>query len=173
MTIQTSLSPRLEAHIAAFQMMRQMAHGALRGDLKPEQTVYCTAPSRSHILWLAGHVATTLDGIALDFTGKRTLPEDYCSRFGMGSSPSANAGDYPSLAELTSAIDKVTDAIIDGLKQIPDSKLDEQLPESSPLSKVFPTKDALLHALIFHTGYHMGQVSLLRRAQGLPTGFGF
>jgi hypothetical protein len=53
-----------------------------------------------------------------------------------------------------------------------DSDLDTALPESPPVKELFSTLGALLGAAVFHAGYHTGQIALLRRAQGLPSGMG-
>ena len=46
------------------------------------------------------------------------------------------------------------------------------LPETHRFAKMIPTRGGVVSFTAMHTGYHLGQVSTLRRAQGLPSGMG-
>ncbi|MCA9413782.1 MAG: hypothetical protein KC944_21375 [Candidatus Omnitrophica bacterium] len=45
-------------------------------------------------------------------------------------------------------------------------------PEQACINEGFPTVGALLDTGPIHSGYHLGQISLLRKIQGLSAGFG-
>lgn len=166
------IDPQIANHIAAYQIMKQMALKGLEGKLEAQHVTHCAGNSASNILWLAGHLAASLDGIASNMLGAApVLPKSYEAKFGMGTKPSSNSADYPSLDELRRDLDAAATSVINALGCAPAGILEKPLPEGSPVSRIFPNVGVLLHAMVFHTGYHIGQISLLRSAQGLPTGF--
>jgi len=73
---------------------------------------------------------------------------------------------------VTEKVANIVGAVVARLGSMSDGDLDTALPVSSPVKELFPTLGALLGAAVFHAGYHTGQIALLRRAQGLPSGMG-
>lgn len=158
---------------ATLQLAGRMALRSLDGELTADQAAFCLPPSRSHILWLTGHLALSLDRMtALAIGGEMVVPESYMPLFGMGSQPQPDAAAYPSLAELKAALGKVLEAAASRILTLKDSDLARPLPETLPVARVFPTLGELLAGAVFHTSYHAGQIGLLRKAQGIPTGLG-
>ena len=122
----------------------------------------------NHPAWVVGHLthACQLLGGAVGLP--EWLPDDWDRRFGTGSVPVADAGLYETkddaLATLRDAQSRITRAV-EGLD---DARLDEPFPDES-YRDVFPTiRHALTQVLIGHTANHIGQVSVWRRAMGLP-----
>lgn len=157
----------------AIQMAARMAMTALGGSYEPQQLVFTIPPSASHILWLTGHIAWTIDRMTAAAIGAPfVLPDSYGPRFSIGSKPVADAAAYPALAELLDALSRATDAAVARIHNLAVSDLDRLLPKDLPPARIFPTLGALLTGGAYHTAYHTGQITMLRRAQGLPSGLG-
>ena len=122
----------------------------------------------NHPGWVVGHLthACQLLGGAMGLP--EWLPNDWAKRFGTGSVPVADAGLYgtknDALAMLRDAQVRITRAV----DQLDDSRLDEPFPDKS-YRVVFPAiRHALTQVLVGHTANHIGQLSVWRRAMGLP-----
>ena len=165
--------PIVRAKAEAIGAAQKMARVALIGRFEPEQLVFTIPPSRSHILWLTGHIATAADGLAALITGSaRVLPESYGSLFGRGSQPVADPAAYPPLEELLKALDQVFESAVNRALTLADDEMDRRLPEDAPVARIFPTVGDALTGIVLHTCYHSGQIAILRRAQGMPSGIG-
>lgn len=122
----------------------------------------------NHPAWIIGHLTFTCQLLGGVIGLPEWLPNDWAKRFGTGSVPAADASLYEAkdnaLAILGSAQTKITQAV----EQMNDSHLDEPFPDESYL-EVFPTiRHALTQVLVGHTANHIGQLSVWRRAMGLP-----
>jgi DinB superfamily len=122
----------------------------------------------NHPAWVIGHLtfACQLLGGAIGLP--EWLPDDWAKRFGTGSVPVADVSLYETkndaLAVLRDAQVRITHAV----DQIDDAQLDAPFPDES-YRVVFPTiRHALTQVLVGHTANHIGQVSVWRRAMGLP-----
>ena len=145
----------------------------LSDDLEVHHLMFQLAPSRSHILWNVGHLAYAFDRVVVPAIGLESqLDDSYVEKFGIGSQPVADVAAYPMLVELTEKIANIVGAVVARLGSMSDGDLETALSDSSPVKDLFPTLGALLGAAVFHAGYHTGQIALLRRAQGLPSGLG-
>jgi hypothetical protein len=154
----------------AKEMMFPTAFNGL--ELAPEQTVYQPGQATSHILWNAGHLVWAMDHELIpSLGGQSILPESYHELFRIGSKPSADASRYPGIEEIIANFKKVSNNAILLLNSMTDEELSKPVWEGALIKEVFPTLGALLDAQGFHTGYHIGQISLLRRIQGTPSGF--
>jgi uncharacterized damage-inducible protein DinB len=51
-----------------------------------------------------------------------------------------------------------------------DEELLEPFPADSTIARFSANPDEHLHNAVYHTAYHLGQISMLRKQQGLPTG---
>ena len=122
----------------------------------------------NHPVWVIGHLTFTCQLLGGVVGLPEWLPNDWAERFGTGSVPVDDATLYETkdnvLALLGDAQVKITQAV----EQMNDSRLDEPFPDESYLI-VFPTiRHALTQVLVGHTANHVGQVSVWRRAMGLP-----
>jgi hypothetical protein len=164
---------RLQAHIEAYSMLRQMFKAALSGEIDASARAFQAGESRSTIHWLVGHVTWAMDRVGRGPFGlKPELPAEYDSLFGMGTTPDPQAAGYPPLEKLMREFDASVEGLAEKIATLNDGDLDRPMPEDSPAKVRFPTLGALLHGTYFHTAYHLGQVSMLRCAKGLPSGFG-
>ncbi len=164
---------RLQAHIEAYSMLRQMFKAALTGEIDATARNFQTGKSRSTIHWLVGHLTWSMDRVGRGPFGlPPELPAEYDALFGMGATPDPKAEGYPALEKLMREFDACVEGLAENIATLRDEDLERPLPDNSPANVRFPTLGALLHGMVFHAGYHLGQVSMLRCAQGLPSGFG-
>ena len=168
-----SENPIVQSHIGGLETTKGLFHIMLKGEFSEENLTYQIAPSKSHILWLVGHIANSYDeGFNPPLGLKSEFPNNYKELFKMGAKPVNDASAYPTLKELIDAFDTATNATLEHLKTVTDEELKRPFPEDSEVAKFAANADILLHEATFHTAYHLGQVSMLRRAQNLETGTG-
>ena len=122
----------------------------------------------NHPAWVIGHLTHACQLLGGVIGLPLWLPDDWAGRFGTGSVPVADPSLYETkqsaLAMLGDAQARITQAI----EHLGDSRLDEPFPDESYL-QVFPTiRHALTQVLVGHTANHIGQLSVWRRAMGLP-----
>ena len=163
----------LQAHSQSLAGVPVLLKTVLSDDLEAHHLIFQLTPSRSHILWNVGHLAYAFDRVVVPAIGLESqLDDSYVEKFGIGSQPVADVAAYPVLEEVTEKVANIVGAVVARLGSMSDGDLDTALPDSSPVKELFPTLGALLGAAVFHAGYHTGQIALLRRAQGLPSGMG-
>jgi uncharacterized damage-inducible protein DinB len=123
----------------------------------------------THIGWQVGHLAVANYHLALvRIRGKQlqdneTIPENYFTLFGKGSTPESNAASYPTPDEICNVYDRVHDKIVDELSSLADETLDD------PVESPHPMFDTKLGALVWcaqHEFLHAGQIGMLRRLFG-------
>ena len=163
----------VQAHKQALVGVPGLLKIVLSDDLQSQHLMFQLAPSRSHIIWNVGHLAWSFDQVVSPALGLDSqLDETYVGMFGIGSQPVTDIATYPSLQELTGLVETIVGSAVTKLDSLSDTDLATLLPETSPVKDLFPTLGSLLGATVFHAGYHTGQIALLRRAQGLPSGMG-
>jgi len=123
-------------------------------------------PGVNHVLWQTGHLAHTEDWYAGLLAGSgTTLPERYASLFGYGST-SEGTDAYPSFDEVKAQLATARERVVAAVRAASDEKLAEQCEDLGT--------DFLGGALMvsWHEGWHSGQISIIRRALGLPSIYG-
>lgn len=163
-------SPRTAVHIQSIQLAHSLFVRALKDSYTDAQLTHTTGASRTHILWSLGHLVWAYDaalgaGIGLPMV----LPARYNDQFAFSTKPSTNVADYPPLSELLARADEGLERACAKIAQLTDEDLAAPLPDAHPLSEFFPSVDLFLSMASIHTGYHVGQVGLLRVAQGMPS----
>ncbi len=164
----------VQHHIQGLIFLKEkMMPTAFTGEITPEQSAHQSGQSTSHILWNAGHLVWAIDHeLVPSLGGEPVLPGNYHELFNIGSKPTNDPSRYPSAEELLSNFSRVIDNAILLLNSMSDEDLSRPVWEHSMTRDIFPTVGALLNVEQVHAGYHIGQISLLRRTQGLPSGFG-
>ena len=159
----------VRSQIMAVEQVRAVFRMVTKAPVTEEQTLYQTAPGTSHMRFLAGHMALALDAITVPALGGAPgLPAKYAELFSFGLKPGPTGG-YPAWSQLLQDVESTMDRLAAVLGQKTDAELDAPTPASSPLAKMVPRLVGLVPFACFHTSYHMGQMALLRRAQGLPS----
>jgi uncharacterized damage-inducible protein DinB len=118
----------------------------------------------NHIKWIAGHMLNTRLGTMSKMAGLQP-DESYGTQFGRGSVLDMNAT-YPSLEEITAKWQAVSPAISEGLSNIPAEVLASKAPFQTPITNIDDSIHGVLLFLLSHEGYHIGQLSILRKMAG-------
>jgi len=122
----------------------------------------------NHPAWVIGHLtyACQLLGGAIGLSP--WLPDDWAARYGTGSVPAADASAYETKDRALAALQDAQSRIVKAVNRLTEAQLDAPFPDAS-YRDVFPTiRHALTQVLVGHTAHHVGQVSIWRRAAGLP-----
>ena len=122
----------------------------------------------NHPSWVIGHLthACQLLGGAIGLP--EWLPDDWASRYGTGSKPTCDATLYETKDDALAILGDAQSRITRAVGELDDTRLDEPFPDES-CRAVFPTvRHALTQVLVGHTANHIGQLSVWRRAMGLP-----
>lgn len=165
MPVSAAVQTRIDGLVAA----RAWTLMFMGKDLTREQMLFQPYPGASHILWLAGHNATTMDALVNAMIGGRpVLPPAAGEMFGMGSRPHSDGSKYPSAEELVGMLNSTRDRAVEVLTAMPEARLAEELDPGTGLGRMFGSIGRLLLLLPLHETYHAGQITSLRRAQGLP-----
>lgn len=165
------MNPVVDSQLVALDQLKWFAGIVLKGDLDERARFYQVHPGTSHIHWLVGHVSFTLDRIALTgLQGRAGLPDAYGPVFGFGVKPMPDPTAYPGWDQIVADLDGTMDRLRAHAAALTDADLDRPLPSESPFAKRFPSQRAMIPFACLHSAYHLGQVSTLRRAQGLPSG---
>jgi hypothetical protein len=140
---------------------------ALLADVKDEQLFTRVADCGNHAAWVMGHMATIDDNLLSAMSGQpHRLPETFRTLFGMGSTPTARAADYPSRKELTEAMNGTRQRLKEWVATLDDSTAFEPTPER--MQRFAPNRIMLAITESSHEMLHAGQLTAIRAALGLP-----
>lgn len=137
-------------------------------DITEERMVAQHAGIANHAAWTLGHVAYACDLLGTVIGLPRMLPAERDAMFGTGSKPVSDRSVYPSKDKLTTELNAVAARLASRVEEIDDAVLDSPFPDPSLLD-VFPTiRHGLTQVMIGHTAFHIGQLSIWRKAIGSP-----
>jgi hypothetical protein len=143
----------------------------LRGqvaDVAAEDMVAQPKGITNHPAWTIGHLTFVCQQLGGAIGLDSWLPDEFARRFGPGSVPVDDARAYEpkevALARLVDGQMRLTRAI----EQLDESRLDAPFPDPA-YRDVFPTiRPALTQVLVGHPAFRVGQISIWRKAMGLP-----
>jgi hypothetical protein len=122
----------------------------------------------NHPAWILGHLAYASQLLGGVVGLRAWLPADWPERFGTGSVPVADAGRYESKADLLAILRDAQARMTEAVERADDAYLDRVFPVES-YRDVFPTiRHSLTQVLVGHASFHVGQLSVWRKAMGLP-----
>ncbi len=131
----------------------------------PEQWVYQVHDKANHALWFAGHLAVVDNFmITLIDPAKGLQKPDYEEKFGMGSAPTNNPGDYPPVEEVLAYMRDRREVLLEILNDLTDEDLAKETPDDAP--PFLDTYASVFQLAAWHEGFHAGQVSVAARALG-------
>src|SRR5262245_31981952 len=122
----------------------------------------------NHPAWVIGHLAFACQLLGSVIGLDSWLPSGWGRRFGLGSSAVPDPGAFESKEQLLVTLRDSQSRLADAVRKLNDTELDQPFPDES-YRDVFPTvRHALTQVLVGHTANHIGQLSVWRRAMGLP-----
>lgn len=163
------MSALTDSQVVQVEQIRWFVAIALKGELPESARFFQVQPGTSHIHWLVGHIAYAIDRVSMSGFGLRpSLPERPV--FSYGAKPEPDPAKYPAWEVLVRELDETLNRLRDTVAGQDDTALAAPLPAEHPFAKRLTARSMIVPFAGLHTSYHLGQISLLRRAQGLASG---
>ena len=140
----------------------------------------------NHVAWALGHCALTMHTVAAKFDGKPTPRDDFVTGDGtqgsrdrgvfdteavaFGSRPEERHDRYPRLDRCVQIYNSAADRLAAAIRQADEATLDKPVPWGATGASI--PLWALAVRMVFHNGFHTGQIADLRRALGFKSIFG-
>lgn len=158
-----TMKPALHSFAYALDFLREQVADVSDVDMTAQPNGVVNHPA-----WTIGHITAATHLLARTIGVPKWLATEWVQHYRTGSMPAADAGPYDSKNELLSKLREAQSKITQAIEQMNDSQLNQVFPAEA-YRDVFPTiRHALTQVLIGHTAFHVGQVSLWRKAMGLP-----
>lgn len=128
-----------------------------------------SSPGEHHPVWILGHLLLA-DSYLLTLLGAGDLPPDFqdlLRRYGPGSDAVASPNHDDLLNLLIKRLSETGERRQATLASMSRDDLARPTPDAT-LARAQPTLGHHLQALVFHEGYHAGQLAAWRRRHGLP-----
>lgn len=142
--------------------------GRLLADVDDARMTLQPAGVPNHPAWIIGHLAFSCQAIGGELGLEPWLSGEWVELFTRGSMPTDDRARYPSKEELLAALDDGNTRLRDRLAAMSPEELAAPLPDARFRYR-FPTLgDAVAHILAGHAALHAGQLTVWRKAVGLP-----
>jgi len=138
----------------------------LVADVSPDTMQRQAAPDERHPAWILGHLLLA-DSYLVHLLASQPLADDFpvlLERYGPASAPSAKA-QYDSKDRLIDRLRQANVVRVARVSAMTDRELAAPMGDAL-LARVQPTIGHHLQSLVFHEGYHAGQLSSWRRTHG-------
>lgn len=139
---------------------------ALVADLSPDAMQLQAAPGERHPAWILGHLLLA-DAYLMYLLAGQPLADQFqvlLERYGPASTPNANTS-YDSKDRLVDRLRQTNTMRVTRVSAMTDRDLATPLGDAL-LARVQPTIGHHLQSLVFHEGYHAGQLSSWRKTHG-------
>lgn len=137
-------------------------------DVEPADMVAQPPGVPNHPAWTLGHLTYSCQKLGSCIGLEPWLAPEYRQKHAGQSVPVADIRAYDSkvvaLGRLADGQQRITRAI----EALNDGELDAPLPDPTYLRHFTTVRLALTQVLVGHTAFHVGQISVWRRAMGLP-----
>jgi hypothetical protein len=158
-----TMGPALHSFAYALDYLREQVE-----DVAPAGMVAQPHGIANHPSWVVGHLAHSCEMLGGVVGLAPWLPQGWAARFGTGSVPVADASAYEPKAQALAILSDAQSRVTRAVGRLHDAFLDQPFPNPSH-REVFPTvRHALTQVLVGHTAMHVGQLTVWRRAMGLP-----
>lgn len=158
-----TMGPVLHSFAYCLDYLREQVAGVAAPDMVAQPNGI-----KNHPAWVIGHLTHTCQMLGGVIGLPEWLPGDWAGRYGTGSMPAADAGLYEAKDDALAALRDAQVRLAEAVGQMEDPRLDQPFPDES-YRDVFPTvRHALTQVLVGHTANHVGQLSVWRRAMGMP-----
>lgn len=125
-------------------------------------------PSMNPPVWILGHLVATLGYIPKALGESLACPPVYLKWFGPGSKLEDLPADLPSKKELLAKLGEISERILTVLPEFTDGDLAKPNPTPFFRAELPTLRDIVENLLVGHTMLHVGQMTVWRRAKGLP-----
>jgi hypothetical protein len=159
---------QLDLAVKYLEFARQYSEELL-ADVQSDEWFRQPPQVTTHLAWQVGHLAMAQYGLTmLRVRGKRPedrelMSNDFFRRFQKGSQPSADAQDYPPIAEILETFRRVYRQAMIELGALQDADLRDPTPAPYAIE---PTKLGSIFFCSAHEMLHSGQIGLIRRLLG-------
>lgn len=139
---------------------------ALVADVSPEAMQLQAAPGERHPAWILGHLLLA-DTYLLSLLARQPPAGDFpwlLERYGPASAPNATTR-YDSKHQLVERLGQANAARVTRVSAMSDRDMASPVGDAL-LAQVQPTIGHHLQSLVFHEGYHAGQLSSWRKTHG-------
>jgi len=148
----------------SLQTSRELALG-LANDLRDAPLVQPSASGGNHALWILGHItyseSTLFDSFVL---GKPNRCAEWAKVFGITSIPSADAGLYPSFDDVVPVWEQIRADVLTHLDTLRDDDFAAKSHAPDAYSDGFGSVGKCYAAMVFHPGFHAGQLAVIRKS---------
>lgn len=169
--------PRSQDVLADAASSLKMLVGRFMADFDDRHRTQTAPNLPNHVIWCLGHISIYLHRTAEKLDG-RPLPEDdfvtgdgaagNAERYdtesiAFDSRPNASASQYPGMARARQIFEAAAERLASALRSATDAQLEQRINWAGieiPLH-------GLAARIIFHSGFHTGQIVDLRRALGM------
>ncbi len=138
--------------------------------ISDEESVVQPKEAGNCVNWVAGHILMARGGLLKLLGEQPILSEEEAKPYQQGSPPLKPGDTRLPLDKLRVDLQKTGETISAKLRELPPEKLREELDDSAfppiPVENKTKTLGTLITSLLFHEGYHAGQLGLLRRVLG-------
>ena len=151
--------------IGMYAMTLDSAVNLLR-DVECEDCATLPHEAAKHPAWVLGHLSVAA-GMAIEILGGASpVPKTWASWSGPGQDPTADRSMYPKLSELVDTLRAAHGVLAEKVAGMSEAEMAAAFPIED-YRKFWPTVgDALMYLMGHHEGYHLGQMSMWRRAAG-------
>ncbi|MCA9317442.1 MAG: DinB family protein [Planctomycetes bacterium] len=118
----------------------------------------------NHAAWTVGHLAVSMEAIGGELGLAPWLDAPWRARHGQGSSPVAIRAAYPESPMLFDTFDGGADRVVTAVRGMPDEAWRGPLPDERHHATYPSLAHAVLHVLVGHTAFHVGQVGAWAQA---------
>lgn len=141
--------------------------------IKDAPLTFPTPQGGNHPLWILGHVVGSEAHMVHRFIlGEESPLSSWDPIFGMNSTATADASQYPAMEELLAAAQQVRAKTLEVLDGMSEADLDRPSHAPAEVASMFGTVGQVFLAIGQHATFHAGQVADARRAAGREPVFG-
>ncbi len=140
----------------------------LVADIPQEKMAYQPAPRTNHPAWVLSHL-NLYTTCMLGMVQGKPFEDPKGHKFGMTSKPEADASLYLPKAQLVADFENGHKAVVDALRVAGPAVLEQPTPLERWRPLMPQVGIVLNYLIVLHVATHLGQTSVWRRVQGMPS----
>lgn len=167
--METVIAERI-GEVEVFRQLARAIHGVVRKNMEgvnQKESLVQPQPEGNCMNWVMGHLLRVYENALLALGQKPMIEGGGFERYKRGGEAMKNPEDAMEITKLMEDWDEATKRLDAGLASLTVELLDEKAP-FLPGKDPNETVRTRLTTILFHQGYHAGQLGLLRRIAGKP-----